>query len=206
MSHQLFADDVAFYQRILKNAGKYAGAIDGIWGPQMDAADQAFDADYAAIKLELGGFDARSEGNIHTLLPATQRQARLFLTRAVQGFSQFTVRVLSGTRTYAEQNVLFAKGRDGNPGPIVTHARGGESNHNFGIAWDVGIFDHGQYLTGNTAQETKVYRDLAPVAKSAALEWGGDWTSFTDLPHYQMATGLTLTQIRQRFEAGTPIV
>jgi peptidoglycan LD-endopeptidase CwlK len=206
MSHQLFADDVTFYQRLLKNAGKYAGTIDGIWGPQMDAADQAFDADYAAIKQELGTFDARSEGNIHTLLPAAQRQARMFLLRAAQQFANFSVRILSGTRTYAEQNVLFAKGRNGNPGRIVTNAKGGESNHNFGIAWDVGIFDNGRYLTGDTAGETKTYRDLAAAAMSPALEWGGNWTSFTDLPHYQMATVLTLAEVRQRFEDGTPIV
>jgi peptidoglycan L-alanyl-D-glutamate endopeptidase CwlK len=172
----------------------------------MDAADQAFDADYEAAKLQFGAFDARSEGNIHTLVPAAQREARQFLARAAEGFPKFAVRILSGTRTYSEQNDLFSKGRNGNPGPIVTHAKAGESNHNFGIAWDVGIFDGGRYLTGDTAAEERIYRDLAPVALSAVLEWGGNWTSFVDLPHYQMKTGLTLARIQQRFEGGIAIV
>ena len=183
MSHQLFPDDIQFYQRLLRIAGKYAGAIDGVWGSQTDGADQAFDAEYESIKQELGAFDTRSEGNIHTLIPAAQREARRFLAKARQAFPNLTIRILSGTRTYAEQNLLFSKGRNGNPGPIVTQAKGGQSNHNFGIAWDVGIFDGGRYLTGATAGEEQAYRDLARAAMSPALEWGGDWTSFTDLPH-----------------------
>ena len=95
---------------------------------------------------------------------------------------------------------------NGNPGPIVTHARAGESNHNFGIAWDVGIFDGGRYLTGANATEEQAYKDLASVAMSAALEWGGSWTTFKDLPHYQMKTALTLAQVQQRFEAGGAII
>jgi peptidoglycan L-alanyl-D-glutamate endopeptidase CwlK len=205
MSHQLFADDMQFYQRLLKISGNYVGAIDGVWGPQMDAADQAFTEAYEAAKQQLGAFDARSESNIQTLIPSAQREARRFLAKARAGFPNLAIRILSGTRTYVEQDQLFSKGRNGNPGPIVTHARGGESNHNFGIAWDVGIFDGGRYLTGGTASEEKAYRDLAPVAMSPALEWGGDWTSFTDLPHYQMKTGLTLAQVQQRFEAGSAI-
>jgi hypothetical protein len=41
---------------------------------------------------------------------------------------------------------------------------------------------------------------------SAALEWGGSWTTFKDLPHYQMKTALTLAQVQQRFEAGGAII
>ena len=33
-------------------------------------------------------------------------------------------KIISGTRTYAEQNNLFRQGRFGNPGPIVTKAKG----------------------------------------------------------------------------------
>jgi peptidoglycan L-alanyl-D-glutamate endopeptidase CwlK len=41
-------------------------------------------------------------------------------------------KIISGTRTYGEQNELFAQGRM-KPGPIVTRARGGQSNHKFGV-------------------------------------------------------------------------
>lgn len=51
----------------------------------------------------------------------------------------------SGLRTYEEQNALYAQGRTA-PGNKVTNAKGGFSNHNFGIAFDIGIFEGAKYL------------------------------------------------------------
>jgi hypothetical protein len=39
----------------------------------------------------------------------------------------------------------------------VTGAKGGQSNHNFGIAWDVGIFDRKKYYEGNNKKEEQAY-------------------------------------------------
>jgi len=111
------------------------------------------------------------------------------------------VRILSGTRTYAEQDVLYRKGRFGDTSPIVTKAKGGHSNHNFGIAWDIGIFDSGKYLGSSP-----LYAQAAAVGKVPGIEWGGDWTSFVDQPHYQLATGTTLAAVRTSFEVGTAFV
>ena len=53
------------------------------------------------------------------------------------------LRVVSGYRSYAEQNKIYAKGRtipnDAGklPGKTVSNARGGRSAHNFGLAFDV---------------------------------------------------------------------
>jgi len=46
------------------------------------------------------------------------------------------VGVAQGYRSIAEQNRLYAQGRT-TEGPIVTNARGGQSNHNRGIAVDL---------------------------------------------------------------------
>jgi peptidoglycan L-alanyl-D-glutamate endopeptidase CwlK len=66
---------------------------------------------------------------------------------------------------------LFAKR------PKVTNARGGQSNHNFGIAWDVGIFENGKYYASDTQKEDKAYVELGGFIKAnvPGLEWGGDW-------------------------------
>jgi peptidoglycan L-alanyl-D-glutamate endopeptidase CwlK len=136
------------------------------------------------------------------LQPEAQKLARLSLT--VIRESGIDARMISGTRTYAEQNKLYAQGRFGNPGPKVTNARGGQSNHNFGIAWDIGIFGaNGNYLPDSPLYKTAGGRALN--ANIAALEWGGNWTTFVDLPHYQHRTGLPIGQVRQRFEAGQPL-
>ena len=82
--------------------------------------------------------DDRSEKVIATLLPEVQPYARALVTKAAA--DGITSKVISGLRTYDEQNDLYAQGRT-KPGRIVTNARGGFSNHNFGIAFDVGVFE-----------------------------------------------------------------
>ncbi len=199
MSLQLFAEDVTFLQRFLKCSGFYGGRIDGIWEATTDDAVNQFEAVSAAIAAQLGEFDSTTERHLRTLQPSAQRQARAFMRRVLA--AGIPARILSGTRTYAEQDVLYRKGRFGDAASIVTNARGGFSNHNFGIAWDIGIFDHGKYL-GNSP----LYRQAAAVGKAPGIEWGGDWTSFVDLPHYQLATGVGLASVRTSFEAGTSFV
>ena len=146
-------------------------------------------------------FDSRSESNIATLVPKAQDAARQFLAAALAAMQPngIIVRIISGTRTYAEQDALYAQGRS-TSGPIVTNARGGFSNHNFGIAWDIGLFQNDRYL-----DESPYYRQLGPVGESLGLEWGGRWR-FEDDPHYQLKTGLTLAQLRDRVSQGIPIV
>ena len=87
--------------------------------------------------------DDRSERSIATLLPKIQPYARALVTKAAA--NGITIKVISGLRTYEEQNDLDAQGRT-KPGKIVTNARGGYSNHNFGIAFDIGVFEGGSYL------------------------------------------------------------
>jgi peptidoglycan L-alanyl-D-glutamate endopeptidase CwlK len=197
MSARLFEDDVVFYQRFLKSAGLYTGLIDGIWGPLTGAADAAFIAASETAAEELGRFDPRTEGHIATLQVSAQQAARASIARIKS--AGFQVKIISGTRSFAEQNELFKKGRFGNPGPKVTNARGGFSNHNFGIAWDIGLFDGGEYLTSS-----QPYEETALAGKADELVWGGDWQSFKDTPHYQLKTDLSISQVRERFEEGLP--
>jgi peptidoglycan L-alanyl-D-glutamate endopeptidase CwlK len=203
MSQTLLKQDVLFYQRLLKCNGFYPYKLDGQWGPKTDAADQEFSRQSQAIAAELGSFDARSESNILTLTPKAQRAARKFLN-ACHGAGK-DVRILSGTRTYAEQDALYRKGRYGNPEPKVTNAKGGRSNHNFGIAWDIGLFENGKYITTD-----KQYKQLAQLMlpQLPELEWGGNWRSFPDVPHYQLRAncGDDIAQVRTLFESGTAYV
>jgi peptidoglycan L-alanyl-D-glutamate endopeptidase CwlK len=186
--------DVLHFQRLLKCAGFYTGLLDGKPGPKTRAATSAFEEECARIAGEEGAFDARSEGCITTLLPVAQRAARRFLKACkLHGFE---VRVISGTRTYAEQNELYAQGR-WEPGKKVTYAQGGQSNHNFGLAFDVGVFEGGKYLP-----ESLDYVTIAKL-RPEVLEWGGDWPKERkDRPHYQIGSGLSLQEVRKKFEAG----
>ena len=198
MSEHLFADDVLFLQRFLKSGGLYAGKLDGVWGPLTDAGHEAFLAQSDAIAAELGRFDGRSERLIASLHLPAQRSARGFLARVRA--AGIDARLVSGTRSYGEQNMLYRRGRFGNPPPKVTNARGGQSNHNFAIAWDIGVFEGGAYIP----DDPKPYRRAAEMGLTQGLEWGGSWKTFPDLPHYQLAVPFSVAQTRGRFEAGEP--
>lgn len=199
MSYQILKDDVLFYQRFLKSNGYYTGVLDGYWGPVTGEADARFLEDSNSIADKYGKFDPRSESNIITLIPKAQEIARKFL--ATDASKKANVRILSGTRTYAEQNALYARGRYGNQGPIITKARGGQSNHNFGIAWDIGLFDaNGTYITKDADYISFAKKVLS---KMGSLEWGGNWNSFKDYPHYQLkAVSQSVTAVRNLFEKG----
>ena len=199
MSALLFKDDVVFLQRFLKSSGVYQGAAHGQWDQATDAALTSFDSKCESIAAQHGRFDARSERLIATLHPRAQVLARTFLTKVRA--AGIDARVISGTRTYAEQELLYRQGRWGNPGPVVTKARGGQSNHNFGIAWDIGIFENGKYLA-----ESPLYAQAASIGAMPGLEWGGNWKSFQDRPHYQLATGAPIETVRTSFETGTTFV
>src|SRR5687768_17388797 len=156
MSAPFTREDILFTQRLLKSQGLYLGRLDGSWGPKTEAASLAAEARSNQIAAQFGSFDSRSETNIRTLNLKAQEAARVFLGAFVNE-NAYTVKIISGNRTYAEQNLLYAQGRT-KPGDIVTNSRGGQSNHNFGIAWDVGIFVKGKYL-----KESPLYKKVAGI-------------------------------------------
>lgn len=147
-------------------------------------------------------FDERSERNIKTLLPGAQPLFRQFLAAANEAMKEHavTVKLISGTRTYEEQDELFAQGRT-KKGSIVTNARAGYSLHNFGIAADIGLFAGGAYIA-----ESSYYDALGAIGEKLGLEWGGHWSSILDKPHYQIHTGFTLAQLRDRKAKNLPIL
>ena len=142
--------------------------------------------------------DPRSEAAIATLLPAAQRLARALLEQANDGRlgPGIAVKIIAGTRTYAEQEALYAQGRTA-PGVIVTNAPAGYSNHNFGIAFDVGIFNGGLYL-----DDSPLYARVGQAGRELGLEWGGDWMSFPDEPHFQLSSSYSLAQARELVAEG----
>lgn len=90
------------------------------------------------------------------------------------------IKITDTLRTKAEQDSLYAQGRT-KPGSIVTNARYPQSNHCWGIAFDFCRNDGKGAFDDNDGFFTKVGK----VGKSIGLEWGGDWTSFKDKPHFE---------------------
>jgi peptidoglycan LD-endopeptidase CwlK len=94
--------------------------------------------------------------------------------------------VVSGLRTAAEQNALYAQGRNGAPGHIVTNAKAGYSMHNYGLAVDVVPYLSGKSGQLNWDSNTPQFRAMVAALEAQGLVWGGEWKIFPDPDHFQM--------------------
>lgn len=98
-----------------------------------------------------------------------------------------------GYRSIAEQNELYAQGRTA-PGQKVTNAKGGYSQHNFGIAAD--FFKN---VKGHAYDDDAFFARVGKLAQSVGLGWGGTW-EHPDRPHlYLPDWGSTPTPIRNKY-------
>ena len=111
-------------------------------------------------------------------------------------------------RTFDEQNALFAQGRTrlfdsaGKRLGVVTKARGGQSFHNYGLALDIVLLaDRDNNRTFESASwETTVdfdrdgkadWMEVVDIFKRNGWNWGGDFKSLKDAPHFEKTFGHT---------------
>lgn len=131
--------------------------------------------------------------------PDLARRVQLIIQRLSLAL---TLEVTQGLRTFAEQDALYAKGRT-KPGPIVTQARGGQSNHNYGLAVDLCPFVDGK---PDWNAPFRLWLLIGNAARLYGLEWGGNWKKFLDKPHVQLST-LTIAQCQTLYKkGGLPLV
>ena len=94
-------------------------------------------------------------------------------------------------RTNQLQDKLF------NQRPKVTNAKGGQSIHNYGLAFDIvmlydndgnGTFEEASWsMIKDFDKDSKAdWMEVTNLFKSRGWEWGGDWKSFKDAPHFQL--------------------
>lgn len=150
----------------------------------------------------------RNEKSIAKLHPQVRDKIRKFIND-VYTKHQVQLVIVQDYRTYAQQDALYAKGRTAS-GSVVTNARGGQSNHNFALAVDVfPLWEDGKlHMDVKSDQKNiKILKKIAPIGKGIGLEWGGDWKSIIDNPHFQLKTGKTMAQLRELTESagGDPL-
>lgn len=100
----------------------------------------------------------------------------MIVKRAIQ-ISEIDFTVVEGLRTVSRQKELFRQG--------ATHTM--RSRHIHGFAVDIA-----PYVGGKIRWDWPLFYKLADAMKRAAaevgvaVEWGGDWTTFKDGPHWQL--------------------
>lgn len=99
------------------------------------------------------------------------------VVRLADTYLDFDIFVVEGIRTKERQKVLFEKGA----------SRTMDSRHLTGDAVDLAPM-----LDGQLRWDWPLFYPLADAMKRAArelevaIEWGGDWKSFRDGPHFQL--------------------
>lgn len=142
---------------------------------------------------------AKSAAKLVGLIPCVKAAAEALIDRSFA--LGIPIVVTQGLRTFAEQNALYEQGRT-KPGSIVTNARGGYSNHNFGVAIDFALLtNEGKSVSWDTKLDGNRngkadWNEVVTLAKALGFTWGGDWKTFLDLPHFEMTFGLTTAQYR----------
>ena len=102
--------------------------------------------------------------------------------------------ITDGLRTTAEQQALYAKGRTV-AGTRVTNADGlrSKSYHQaksdgYGYAVDLYPYHSGSVQVNDDKSLKVIATHIKAVAKSLGIniEWGGDWKSIIDYPHFEL--------------------
>ena len=193
-------------QTSLASFGFDPGPIDGVWGPRTQAAvakaleriaavptaaaairaDQAVsggenavpgDENHAAGPESISSlFNDRSHRNLadsHPDLIRVMNEAR----------AHFDFQVICGYRGRADQEAAVRAGR--------SKAHFGSSPHNYDPALAVDCIPE-PFVEADWKDASR-FRAMAGAIKAAAaklkipIEWGGDWKSFHDSPHFQLA-------------------
>jgi len=108
--------------------------------------------------------------------------------------------VTQGLRTFDEQDALY------NQKPKVTNAKGGQSMHNYGLAFDFCLFQGGK-LIWDVAKDfdgDKVsdWLEIVKLFKDNGYTWGGNFRSISDKPHFEKTFGHTWQQLLAIKKAG----
>lgn len=127
---------------------------------------------------------------IEDLVPEMQAKAREFAGRMAEIGIPFMW--TSTYRSQAEQDELWSRGRNGDPGPKVTWTR--KSKHTQRTAFDIAILNDGQptwsLKTNVNENDVGDYYEAGQVGESVGLEWGGRWRS-PDYVHFQLKGEVT---------------
>jgi len=191
-------ENVKAVQRLLKSRGYNSGYADGWVSSVTTNAVRAFQKDNELYQE--GIVNPRTRQKLFNPYPKDNFKNRpsskaisslnVYVAALAKRFLELTkannldVRITNAFRGWGEQDSLFAQGRT-TPGDIVTNARGGDSYHNWGLAFDAVPFENGK-----VSNDTEKYRKMGQLGQQAELEWGGTFKSIVDLPHFQYTFAL----------------
>jgi peptidoglycan L-alanyl-D-glutamate endopeptidase CwlK len=194
----ILIESVKSVQKLLNSKRYYAGHPNGWFNFATAAAVQQFQREHRLFPSGIvdprtrrrlfnpyprDDYESRpSSIDLNSLNPYVALLARRFLdlTRA----HNLDVRITTAFRSWDDEDRLFAQGR-WLPGNIVTNARGGDSYHNWGLAFDAAPYENNIHST-----DTSKFIQMGHLGQQVGLQWGGTFKSLVDYPHFQYTFGL----------------
>jgi peptidoglycan L-alanyl-D-glutamate endopeptidase CwlK len=100
-----------------------------------------------------------------------------------------------------------------NQRPKVTNAKGGQSIHNYGLAFDIvllydndgnGTFEEASYSQIKDFDKDAIadWKEVTDYFKSQGWECGADWKTFKDAPHFEYNYGFDWKTLKARVDRG----
>lgn len=134
--------------------------------------------------------DRISVERIAKLHPRLRGEALAILTEASKALTgRAQVRFTYTLRTMSEQQALYNQGRTVR-GPVVTKAKPGQSYHNYGLAVDIALIIDGKTASWDSLKDfdgdrVADWMEVVAIFKRWGWFWGGDFSTFSDKPHFE---------------------
>lgn len=142
--------------------------------------------------------DARSQAIIDQIHPKMRPSLQVAWEEVEAAMPSNVQAVLvAGPRSFAKSDALYAQGRTA-PGPIVTNAPAGESFHNYDLAVDFAMITNGK----DDDVVGPHWMTVVSIMKKHGFEWGGDWHSIVDNPHFENRYGFAWEQLLAKYKSG----
>lgn len=170
-------------QATMKLHGFYEGVVDGVWGNQShagfyamaEAASHCKATDYKPVVQEVVSKYKLSQRSLDRLKGVHPDLVKV-VKRAIE-LSEVDFTITEGLRSITTQKAYVAKG--------VSKTM--NSRHLTGHAVDLAAL-----IDGKVSWDMKYYHKLNEAMSKAAkelgvtIEWGGNWVSLKDGPHFQL--------------------
>ena len=144
--------------------------------------------------------DNTTQNSINSLHPKikdeVQKIAEYINSSVLTGKTK--LRITEGFRSFERQNQLY------NQRPKVTNAKGGQSIHQYGLAFDMTLVIDGKELSWDTKKDwdndkKADWIEVVEEFRSKGYKWGGDWVSFKDMPHFEKTFGYNVRELLTKY-------
>lgn len=140
---------------------------------------------------------------------ASQRLGlRIIVTQTLRSNAEQYALWCQGRMSLAEVNSARSKASMSpiteaeNKGTITNAKTAADSFHGYGLAFDIAITDpNGKRIKWNksdwNSNNIDDWSEVGALAEEVGLEWGGNFTSIIDPPHYQNRLGYTISALKK---------